>query len=59
MDKLHLSVLSAWILLIIHDRLIAMTGLDLMVLPFAGLAIVVYALCTCDQKGTQSKKEEA
>lgn len=59
MDKLHLSLLSAWIILIVHDRLIATTGLDLMVLPFVGLAIVVYALCTFDQKGTQSKKEEA
>lgn len=59
MDKLHLSIVSAWILVIIHDRMVKMTGMDLMVLPLVGLAIVLYALCTFNQKGTQSKKEEA
>lgn len=56
MDKLHLSILGAWILVIIHDRLIAMTGIDLIALPFAGLAVMVYGLYSYNQKDNESTK---
>ena len=57
MDKLHLSILSTWIILLIHDRLVAMTGMDLMVLPFVGLAVMMYGLTTVGKKETKSQGE--
>lgn len=59
MDKLHLSLLGTWILLIIHDRFIAMTGIDLIVLPFAGLAVMFYGIYSYSRKNNKSTKGEA
>lgn len=59
MDKLHLSILSAWTIMLIYDRVVALTGIDLIMLPFVGLLIVTCGLCTFGKKENKSEKEEA
>ena len=59
MSKLHLSVLCAWILVFIHDRLIAMTGIDLIALPLAGLVVMACGLYSCDRKNVESTEKES